>query len=219
VNGIISSLPIQSAISINQGIAHSNNKYLSIFENNRRSNASVFKNGRLKLEAWKAGGLNFNRPRCRTMKIFSPRTVPFKKSSLHLIRLNVICISFFAVSLLDSGAASIQGAISLKSGSNSLSDGKFFIQLRKLNPETGVFLFLKSAYVGPEKNYTYSFNDLEAGVYSLGCQDLSGVFAVQYYGGSSFQEKAKQVKLAGADKVSKVNFQLSEGRALGGSIA
>lgn len=152
------------------------------------------------------------------MKIFFPRTVPFKKSSLHLIRLNVICISFFAVSLLDSGAASIQGAISLKSGSNSLSVGKFFIQLRKLNPETGVFLFLKSAYVGPEKNYTYSFNDLEAGVYSLGCQDLSGEFAVQYYGGASFQEKAKQVKLAGADKVSEVNFQLSEGRALGGQL-
>jgi hypothetical protein len=114
-------------------------------------------------------------------------------------------------------AAVIQGAISSKSGSDR-SAGEFVIQLRKLNPETGVFLYLTSIGVGPETNYNYSFNDLETGAYQLNCQDLSGAFAHQYYGGSSFQEKAKQVKLTGIAQVSKVNFQLADGRALGGRL-
>jgi hypothetical protein len=137
-----------------------------------------------------------------------------KKSNICLIYYFIItCI--FTSSFLE--AAVIKGAISSKSGSD-ISAGEFVIQLRKLNPDTGVFLFLTSISVGSETNYNYSFNDLETGAYLLSCQDLSGAFALQYYGGSSFQEKAKKVKLTVDDQVSEVNFQLADGRALGGRL-
>jgi hypothetical protein len=138
-----------------------------------------------------------------------------KKSNICLIFLNLIFTFFFAASLLE--AAVIQGAISSKSGSD-ISAGEFVIQLRKLNPETGVFLFLTSVSVGPETNYTYSFNELEAGVYNLGCQDLSGVFAVQYYGGTPFNQKALKVKLSAVSSVFRANFELADGRAIGGRL-
>jgi hypothetical protein len=131
--------------------------------------------------------------------------------------LNIIFIFIFFSLLHKCESAVIQGAISSKSGSD-ISAGEFVIQLRKLNPDTGVFLFLTSTSIGYDDNYNYSFNDLETGTYLLCCQDLSGAFAVQYYGGSSFQEKAKQVKLTVSEQFSEVNFQLADGRALGGRL-
>lgn len=126
-------------------------------------------------------------------------------------------MALLAGSLLSSDAAVIQGTLSSKSGAD-LSAGQFVIQLRKLNPETNVFLFLDTATANADTGYRYEFSDLEPGSYMLTFQDLAGVFALQYYGGGSFYDSAKVLKISGKSSVVRADFSLSLGRTLGGRV-
>ena len=128
-----------------------------------------------------------------------------------------VALALLGGSLLSSDAAVIQGTLSSKSGAD-LSAGQFVIQLRKLNPETNVFLFQDTATADAGTGYRYEFSNLEPGSYLLTLQDLAGVFALQYYGGGSFYDSAKVLKISGKSSLGRADFSLSPGRTLGGRV-
>jgi len=116
-----------------------------------------------------------------------------------------------------SHGATIQGSVTTAQNETPTSS-EMVIQLWMLNSLTQVYEFKESRGIGPWDSYQFNFSNLTSGRYKIACQDLSGKYALQYFGGSPFFDEAEQVSLDGESQTTTANFAVTEGRMLAGNV-
>jgi len=115
----------------------------------------------------------------------------------------------------ESKSATISGAIN--NGAGDPVRG-VIVTLFVLNPENNIWQWSQNQQ-SDLVNPGYRFDNLAAGAYTVCCQDYTGKYAFEYFGGQHLQNSATIITLATSGSiVSDAHFQLQEGADISGVV-